>query len=90
MHESLYYTNGTSPTTNEVCTLLDVVSAATTRMQGAEDTHVKQAIFIMTEVVELLKEDSHPIRGADATVLPPPPDGIPTESTLATDLTLEA
>ena len=76
--------------TNEVCSLLDVVSEATTQMEGAEDTHVSQAMFNMTEVIELLKEDSHPIRVANATVLPPPPDSILTESTLATDLTLEA
>ena len=76
--------------TNEVCSLLDVISEATTRMQGAEDTHVSQVMFIMTEVIELLNEDSHRIRVANATVLPPPPDDIPKESTLATDLTLEA
>ena len=75
---------------NEVCSLLDVVSEAATRIQGAEDTHVSQAMFIMTEVIELLKEDSPSTRVANATVLPPPPDGLPTESTLATDLTLEA
>ena len=39
--------------TNEVCSLLDVVSEATTRMQGVEDTHVSQVMFIMTEVIEL-------------------------------------
>ena len=59
-------------------------------MQGAEDIHVSQAMFIMTEVIELLKEDSHPIRVANATVLPPTPNSITTESTLAADLTLGA
>ena len=59
-------------------------------MQGAGDTHVSQAMFIMTEVIAMLKEKSHPIRVPNATVLPPPPDGIPTESTQVAELTLEA
>ena len=37
----------------------------------------------------MLKEESHPIREPNATVLPPPPDGIPTESTQVVELTLE-
>ena len=68
----------------EVCSLLDDVSEATIRTQGAGDTHVSQALFIMamfimTEVIAMLKEESHPIRVPNATVPPPPPDGIPTE-----------
>ena len=43
----------------------------------------------MTEVIAMLEEDSHPIRVPNATVLPPPPDGIPTESTQIAELTLE-
>ena len=65
--------------TNEVCSLLDDVSEATIRMQGAGDTRVSQAMFTMAEVIAMLKEESHPIRLPNATVLPPPPDGIPTE-----------
>ena len=76
--------------TNEVCSLLDDVSEATIRMQGAVDTHVSQTMFIMTEVIAMLKEKSYPIRGPNATVLPSPPDGIPTESTQVAELTLEA
>ena len=76
--------------TNEVCSLLDDVSEATIRMQGTEDTHVSQAMFTMTEIIAMLKEGSHPIRVPNATVLPPPPDGIPTESTQVAELTLEA
>ena len=38
----------------------------------------------------MLKEKSHPIRVPNTTVLPPPPDGIPTESTQVAELTLEA
>ena len=76
--------------TNEVCSLLDDVSEATIRMQGVGDTHVGQAVFIMTEVIAMFKEESHPIRVPNATVLPPPPNGIPTESTQVTELTLEA
>ena len=44
----------------------------------------------MTEVIELLKKDSHPIRVANATVLPPTPDSITMESTMAADLTVGA
>ncbi|CAN0217985.1 unnamed protein product, partial [Ascophyllum nodosum] len=76
--------------TNEVCSLLDDVSEATIRMKGAGDTHVSQAMFIMTEVIAMLKEESHPTRVPNATVLRPPPDGIPTESTQVAELILEA
>ena len=38
----------------------------------------------------MVKEESHPIRVPNATVLPPPPDCIPTESTQVAELTLEA
>ena len=74
--------------TQEVCSLLDDVSEATIRMQEAGDTHVSQAMFIMTEVIAMLKEEL--LRVPNATVLPPPPDGIPTESTQVAELTLEA
>ena len=73
--------------TNEVCSLLDDVSKATIRMQGARDTHFRQAMFIMTEVIAMLEEESHPIRVPNTTVLPPPPDGIPTETTQVAELT---
>ena len=55
--------------TNEVSTLLDDVSEATIRMQGATDTHLSQVIFIMRKVIEMLNEDKQPIRLPDATVL---------------------
>ena len=57
--------------TNEVSSLLDDVSEATIRMQGATDTHLSQAMF-MREVIEMLDEDKQPIRLPDATVLPVP------------------
>ena len=76
--------------TNEVSSLLDDVSEATIRMQGATDTHLSQAMFIMREVIDMLKEDKQPIRLPDATVLPVPEGGIPTEQTDILDLTLEA
>ena len=75
--------------TNEVCSLLDDVSEATIWMQRAGDTHVSQAMFIMTEVITMSKEESYPVRVPNTTVLPPPPDGIPTESTQLAELTLE-
>ena len=76
--------------TNEVSSLLDDVSEATIRMQGATDTHLSQAMFIMREVIEMLNEDKQPIRLPDATVLPVPEGGIPTEHTDILDLTIEA
>ena len=75
---------------NEVCSFLNYVSKAPIWMQGAGDTHVSQAMFIMTEVIAMLKEESYPIRVSNATVLPPPPDGIPTESTQVAELALKA
>ena len=59
-------------------------------MQGAGDTHVSQAMFIMTEIIAMLKEKSYPNWVPNATVLPPPPDGIPTALTQVVDLILEA
>ena len=44
----------------------------------------------MTEVIAMLKEESHPLRVPNATAMPPPPDGIPTESAQVAELTLEA
>lgn len=92
--------------TNEVCSLLTDVSEITIRMQGAQDTHISQAMFLIQEVIEMLGADSHPIRVASAIVAPPPPaegmipteeeenqpqpGGIPTEETQVSDLTLEA
>ena len=68
---------------------MDDVSEATIRSQGATDTHLSQAMFIMREVIEMLNEDKQPIRLPDATVLPVP-EGIPTEQTDILDLTMEA
>ena len=58
-------------------------------MRGATDNHLSQAMFIMREV-EMVNEDKQPIRVPDATVLPVPEDGIPTEPTDILDLTMEA
>ena len=78
--------------TNEVSSLLEDVSEATIRMQGGMDTHLSQGMFIMGEVIEMLNEDKQPIRLPDATVLPVPEGGTPTEQTdiLPIDLTMEA
>ena len=59
-------------------------------MQGAGNTHVSQAMLIMTDAITILKEESHPIRVPNATVLSTSPDGIPTESAQVAELTLEA
>ena len=58
--------------------------------QGSKDTYVRQAMFIVHEVMEMLRENIHPIRVQNATVMPLPPDGIPTEDTQVTGLTLDA
>eukprot|EP00904_Undaria_pinnatifida_P008196 jgi/Undpi1/4506/HiC_scaffold_18.g07860.m1 len=76
--------------TNEVSSILSEVSAATIRMQGAKDTHLSQAMFIMREVIDMMQEDKQPIRVPDATVLPVPENGIPTEEFDVIDLTSEA
>ena len=76
--------------TNEESSLQDDVTEATIRMQGATDTHLSQAMFIMREVIEMLNEVKHPIRLPDATVLPGTDRGIPTEHTDILDLTTEA
>ena len=75
--------------TNVVSSLLDDVSEARIRMQGANDTHLSQAMLTMHEVIDILKEDKQPIRLPDATVLPVPEGGIPTEQMDVLDLTME-
>lgn len=59
-------------------------------MQGAEDSHVSQAMLTITEVIAMPKDDSHPSRMANATVMLPPPDRIPTGPTSVSGLTTEA
>ena len=76
--------------TNEVSSLLDDVSEATIRMQGGTDTNLSPAMFNMRQVIEMLNEDKLPIRLPDATALPIPEGGIPTEQTDILDLTKEA
>ena len=41
--------------TSEVSSLLDDASAATIREQGATDTHLSQVMFIMHDVIDMLK-----------------------------------
>ncbi|CAN0214735.1 unnamed protein product, partial [Ectocarpus fasciculatus] len=66
-HNSRKLTQPEWTITNEVCSLLSDVSEVTIRMQGAKDTHISQAMFIIHEVMEMLREDSHPIRAQNAT-----------------------
>ena len=47
-------------------------------------------MFIVTEVITILKEECYPIRVPNATVLQPPQDGIPTELIQVSELTLKA
>lgn len=53
--------------TGEVCSLLDVVAEVDTCIRGPSDTHISQAMFNMTEVLAILKEDRHRIRTPDVT-----------------------
>ena len=70
--------------------LLDEVSEATIRTPGAKDTHVCLAMFITYEVIEMLTEETQPVRLQNATALPIPPGDIPTEMAEVTDHTPEA
>lgn len=45
-----------------MCSLLGDVSEATIRMEGAKDIHVSQMMFIMHEVMEMLRENTYSIR----------------------------
>ena len=72
-----------------MCSLLDDVADALIRMQGAGDTHVSQAMFIVTELIVMLKEEPHPIRVPNATVLLPPPDGITVKGVWKASLKVE-
>ncbi|CAN0569501.1 unnamed protein product [Ectocarpus sp. 12 AP-2014] len=66
-HNSRKLTQTEWTITNQVCSLLSDVSEITIRMQGAKDTHISQAMFIIHEVMEMLREDSQPIRAQNAT-----------------------
>lgn len=82
--ESLHWT-----VINAVFSLLDLISEATIRIQGAGDTHDSQAMFIMTEVIVILKDESHPIRMTGTIVMPPLSDSILMEANSMSDLTTE-
>ena len=47
--------------TNEVCSLLDAVAEVTTRIQGAEDTHISETMFNMLEIKKIFGGDTHKI-----------------------------
>ena len=51
--------------TNEMCNLLDVVAEVTTRIQGAEDTHISETMFNMLEFMEIFEGDTHKILTQD-------------------------
>jgi len=51
--------------TNEVCSLLDVVTEVTVKIQGATDTHISQTMFNMREIREIFDGDVHKIRIPD-------------------------
>ena len=48
-----------------VCSLLDVVAEVTTKIQGADDTHISQTMFNMKEIMEIFADDEHRIRVQD-------------------------
>ena len=52
--------------TNEMYSLIDVVVDVTTRIQGAEDTHISsETMFNMLEAKEIFEGDTHKIRTQD-------------------------
>ena len=51
--------------TNEVCSLLDVVSEVTAKIQEGDDTHISQTMFNMKEIMEIFENHEHSIRVQD-------------------------
>ena len=48
-----------------MCSLLDVFAEVTTRIQGAEDTHISETMFNMLEFMEIFEGDTHKILTQD-------------------------
>ena len=51
--------------TNEECSLFDVIGEVTTRIHGANYTHISETMFNMLEIKEIFEGDMHKIRTQD-------------------------
>ena len=59
--------------TNEVCSVLDPVAEVNTKVQGAEDTYISQATFLMTELLTIMGSGPFRIRTRDKPQVDPVP-----------------
>ena len=68
--------------TNEVCSVLDPEAEVNTKVQGAEDTYISQATFLMTELLTIMGSGRFRIRTPDK----PQVDSIPYDDVETSDL----
>ena len=59
--------------TNEVCSVLDPVAEVNTKVQGAENTCISQATFLMTELLVIMGSGPFRIRTPDKPQVDPVP-----------------
>ncbi|CAM9975726.1 unnamed protein product, partial [Ascophyllum nodosum] len=59
--------------TNEVCSVLDPVAEVNNKVQGAEDTYISQATFLMTELLANMESGPFRIRTPDKPQVDPVP-----------------
>ena len=51
--------------TNQVCSTLDPIAEVNIKIQGAEDTYISQATFLMKELMEIMTSECFQIRVPD-------------------------
>ena len=51
--------------TNQVCSILDPIAEVSIKIQGAEDTYISQATFLMKELMEIMTSECLQIRVPD-------------------------
>ena len=51
--------------TNQVCSILDPIAEVNIKIQGAEDTYISQATFLMKELMEIMTSECLQIRVPD-------------------------
>ena len=51
--------------TNQVCSILDHIAEVDIKTQGAEDTYISQATFLMKELMEIMTSECLQIRFPD-------------------------
>ena len=59
--------------TNKVCSVLDPVAEVSIKVQGAEDTYISQATFLMTELLAIMESGPFRIRTPDKPQVDPVP-----------------